>query len=678
MYKLIIAEKPAAARKIASALGHAKFVKSGYVGYYEIPRQNVRIAAAVGHLFGLRAKKSGYPVFDIEWVPIYEISKTSKFAKPYIALLHKLASSTGELIIATDYDIEGELIGLNIMRFIYNKKDASRMKFSTLTKSELQQAFERRSRHIDWGQANAGETRHILDWYYGINLSKAAMAALKSAINGFKTLSIGRVQGPALAILAEREKEIAAFIPKPYWQIFANFKFGRAIHIKERFDSKELAQKIFEKVKDKPAKLIKLNKKAFQIYPPTPFDLTTLQIEAWRAFKIPPARTLEIAQQLYLAALISYPRTSSQKLPPQIGYARILTALGKNEKYTKAAKELLKGKLRPRQGKKTDPAHPAVHPTGELPKNLTKEQAAIYDLIVRRFLAVFGQPAEREQVNLRFDIEGEEFKLALEQTTTLGWLKYYKPYSNLREDTIPKLVRGNIYQQKTELESKKTSPPPRYTPASIVAELEKRNLGTKGTRAQIIDILYQRGYIYGSPIHVSPLGMKVVDVFANYAPEILSEELTREFERALEAIYEGKAKKEKILSRAREIITKLCKEIDQHQREIGLALAEALAQTQKEELARRTLMACPRCHKGDLIVIRSKKSGKRFLACSNYPACKTAYPLPQKGSLRMLKTKCPKCGANLISVKVAGKRAWKLCINCGVQLTKKQSKQKQS
>jgi len=668
---LIIAEKPAAARKIASAFGGAKYVNVGQAGYYEISGRNIKIASAVGHLFGLHTRKQGYPVFDVEWAPVYEISKTSKFAKPYLHLLKKLAGEVEELVIATDYDIEGEVIGLNIVRFIFERKDASRMKFSTLTKNELLKAFEQRLKHLDWGQANAGETRHVLDWYYGINLSKAAMSALRSAINGFKTLSIGRVQGPALAILARREKEIENFVSKPYWQIFANFSFGKAIHEKEKFDSEEQANNIFNKVKDKPACLEKLDKKSTSVFPPVPFDLTTLQMEAWRIFKIPPAKTLEIAQQLYLSALISYPRTSSQKLPPQIGYSRILRSLAKNKKYTKLANSLLQLKqLRPRQGKKSDPAHPAIYPSGELPKNLTKEQSAIYDLIVKRFLATFAEPAERAQIKVLFDIEGERFKMSFEKTVKPGWINFYSPYSNFKEEKIPALDKES-YAQKTSLVKKKTNPPPRYTPASIVAELERKNLGTKGTRAQIIDILYKRGYISGSPISVSPLGMKIVDVFSKFAPEILSEELTRKFEQSLEAIYEGKEKKEKVLEAAKKIIVKICKEIDAHQKEIGLGLAEALAETRKEDLARRTLMKCPKCKKGDLIVIRSRKTGKRFLACTEYPKCKTAYPLPQKGSLRMLKTKCQQCGANLISVKVAGKRAWKLCINCGVQIKKK-------
>lgn len=121
--------------------------------------------------------------------------------------------------MATDYDIEGEVIGLNIVRYICNQQDASRMKFSTLTKTELEQAYENKSPNINWGQAIAGETRHYLDWFYGINLSRALMNAIKTT-GKFKIMSIGRVQGPALHLIVQKEKEIAAFKPKPYWQIF--------------------------------------------------------------------------------------------------------------------------------------------------------------------------------------------------------------------------------------------------------------------------------------------------------------------------------------------------------------------------------------------------------------------------------------------------------------------------
>src|SRR3989338_370308 len=211
-YELVITEKPQAALKISSALG--KSVKRDFHGipYYEVSRdkRKIIVACAVGHLFTLKQMSgSGFPVFDIKWVPNF-MAKKNDFTKKYYDAILKLAKEAGSITIATDYDVEGEVIGMNVVRFICGQKDASRMKFSTLTEEELNKSYEEKSSSLNWGQAIAGETRHYLDWFYGINLSRALMNAVKSA-GAFKIMSIGRVQGPALRLVVEKEKEISAF-----------------------------------------------------------------------------------------------------------------------------------------------------------------------------------------------------------------------------------------------------------------------------------------------------------------------------------------------------------------------------------------------------------------------------------------------------------------------------------
>src|SRR3989344_3841597 len=180
---LIITEKPQAAQKIASALGTPSKKIDKQVSYDEIKKdgKNIIVASAVGHLFGLTYIKGqkGWPIFDVEWSPSYEKSSAA-FTKKYFELLKKLSKKAEEIIIATDYDIEGEVIGWNVLRFICKKDTAKRMKYSTLTKNELVESYEKPMEELDWGQAYAGETRHILDWLYGINLSRALMSAIKT------------------------------------------------------------------------------------------------------------------------------------------------------------------------------------------------------------------------------------------------------------------------------------------------------------------------------------------------------------------------------------------------------------------------------------------------------------------------------------------------------------------
>ncbi|MBI2651169.1 hypothetical protein HYX01_01755 [Candidatus Woesearchaeota archaeon] len=291
MYELIITEKPNAAKKIAEALADGKAIKENINGipYYRITRgkKDIVVACAVGHLYGLaekEKKKWTYPIFDIEWKPAAEVSKKSAFSKNYLNAIKKLAKEANEFTVACDYDQEGSVIGKNIILFACKRKDANRMKFSTLTKPDLVEAYENKSKHLDWPQAIAGNTRHYLDFYNGINYSRALTSSIKTA-GSFKLMSTGRVQGPTLKIIVDREKEIKAFKPVPFWQIELQGIVTNsniiAWHKEDKFWEKEKADKVMEKVKnEKKAFVINAEKKQFQQLAPAPFDLTTF-IPIW-------------------------------------------------------------------------------------------------------------------------------------------------------------------------------------------------------------------------------------------------------------------------------------------------------------------------------------------------------------------------------------------------------------
>ncbi|MEK6816217.1 MAG: DNA topoisomerase, partial [Nanoarchaeota archaeon] len=243
MVELIITEKPSTAKKIAESLADDKLEKSTFnkkVPYYELHhgKNKIIVACAVGHLYNLAEKdKHGwtYPSFDVEWKPSYEGKKGSDYTKNYLNAIISLAKKADKFAVATDYDIEGEVIGYNIIRFACGQKDARRMKFSTTTKEDLRNSYANISPHLDWLQAEAGLTRHQLDWWWGINLSRALTLSIKNATKSFKIMSIGRVQGPALKILAEREKEIKSFVPVPFWQIELNTDKLDAWHVEDKF-----------------------------------------------------------------------------------------------------------------------------------------------------------------------------------------------------------------------------------------------------------------------------------------------------------------------------------------------------------------------------------------------------------------------------------------------------------
>ncbi|MDO8740963.1 MAG: DNA topoisomerase I [Candidatus Woesearchaeota archaeon] len=671
MVELIITEKPAAALKIAEALADGKAIKESNLGvpYYKVThgKNDIIVACAVGHLYGLAEKEKGkwtYPVFDIEWKPTSETNKGAAFSKKYLQTIKKLSKEAKTFTVATDYDIEGEVIGLNVIRFICNQKDAARMKFSTLTKPDLIEAYENKAKTLNWGQAMAGETRHELDWYWGINTSRALTAAIKAG-GMFKIMSSGRVQGPALKIIVDKEKEIKNFKPVPFWQIDLKGNVNKgditALHKEDKFWEKEKAEAVMHKVKSEKKGLVQEVKKTqFNQKAPVPFDLTALQIEAYHIFKIQPKETLEIAQNLYLAGLISYPRTSSQQLPFVLNFKKILKNLSSNESYKKLAQLLLaKEKLIPNNGKKTDPAHPAVHPTGEYPKKIDAREYKIYDLIVKRFFATFGEDAVRETVAVDINVKNEIFIAKGTRTIAKGWHVLYEPYVTLKEEELPPINKSDIVNiDKITMYDKETQPPARFTPASIIKELEKRNLGTKSTRAQIIDTLSQRGYTTGKVIEATDLGIKTVETLEKYSPLILDEELTRHFEEEMEEIREQKKKPKEILEEAKAALIKILNEFKGKEKKIG----EGLKDTYQEQLRQESEIGkCPKCEKGTL-KMRKGRFG-RFIACDQYPECKTTFKLPSSGLIKPSEKICEQCKYPMIMVIMKGKRPQEICIN---------------
>src|SRR3989338_505940 len=559
---LILSEKPSAALKIAEALADKSVTKNVYmkkIPYYELTHngEKIIVACAVGHLYTVTEKnKKGwtYPIFDIEWKASYEVNKGAAFTKPYLQLIQKLSKESQKIVVACDYDVEGEVIGFNIVRFACGKKDAFRMKFSTTTKEDLREAYAQLMKHIDMGQAEAGITRHELDWLFGINLSRALTLSIKNATGMFKILSSGRVQGPALELHTE--------------ELIAKHEQGK-------LDDRKKAEEIYVRCNGKKAVVESLEKEQFRQEPPHPFDLTALQLEAYRVFRIQPKETLEIAQVLYINSYISYPRTSSNQLPESIGYKKVLQKLSQQNQYAPLISTLLKQKeLKPNNGKKKDDAHPAMYPTGEVPGSLEIKEAKVYDLIVKRFLATFAEAAVRETVSVKIDVNQEKFLANGTRTVEENWHMYYRPYVKLEEAEVHVKERQELHIRELKILDKETSPPRRYTPASIIKELEKRNLGTKATRSEIVESLFDRNYLKrGDSIEVTNLGLKTVAVLEKYCPDILDEQLTKDFEKDMNKIRKGKSTKKEVLAHAEVHLLKVLTQFKANEKEIGKELS---------------------------------------------------------------------------------------------------------
>ena len=666
MAVLIIAEKPSVALRIAIALGNnrqRRVILNG-VSYYEIDgeKEKIYIAAAVGHLFTIRqvGTKYGYPVLDVTWAASYEVNKEAYYTKKYVDVFKELASKASMFINACDYDTEGTVIGTNIIRFLCSGMgNARRMKFSTTTIPDLVNAYEN-IMPMDMNNFYAGEARHTLDWLWGINLSRALTSTLEGS--RFKrTMSIGRVQGPTLAMLAQREMEIAKFVPKPFWRVSAMILEVEFANTRGDIFERKIADDSLETTNahsnEAFVESVESNEQLMRPYPP--FDLTGLQLEASRTLRSDPSDTLALAQSLYEKAYISYPRTSSQKLPATLGLPKVIAELAKNPAYEKLAKRLIEEKrFRPNEGFKTDEAHPAIYPTGVMPKGLTPKEEKLYDLIAKRFLACFAAHAKLSKTKAVVAISTERYAANGVTILERGWLEFYE-YARLDEKMLPVLQKGSkVAVTKAYLNELMTQAPRRYGKAMLIAELERRALGTKATRAQIIDTLFKRNYVEGSSIHVTDFGMSVYNALKEYSPMIVDESTTKVLEEDMERIVKGEKTSAEVIEEGKQMLLSALQVFDKNKAEIAKAMSKVL---QEGEVV---LGKCT-TDGGDLVIKRSRL-GKNFVACANYPKCTVTYSLPQDSKIEPTGKICEHCHTPIVKVIRRSRGVFEMCLdsNC--------------
>ena len=668
MHEVIICEKPKSAEKIAQALSsNPNKLKYGKkVSYWEINEKDkkITIISAVGHLYGLAPKNQKEKVyFDLKWVPAYESQKNLNYVKDYVYAIKKLAKDADKYIHACDYDIEGTLIGFNALKYACGENsigNTTRMKFSTLTKKDLLEAYNNQI-ELDIHQVDGGIARHIVDFYFGVNISRALTGAVRKAKYRYLQLSAGRVQTPTLSILVDREKIIQEFVPEPYWLIKAllDNKGEKedivADHVEGKIFDKDRAEKIFKGCQGADATVNKVKITETTRKPPIPFNLGGLQSEAHTVFGFSPKKTQTIAQNLYTEGYASYPRTSSQKLPESLEFDKIFKQLSSNAAFKKHIDKLPQ-KTKPNEGKKTDAAHPAIHPTGIIPKKLDTDSRKIYELIVYRFISVFSEDSKLETLRCDLSVDQEKFFFKRKRVSYMGWLSHY-PFRKIEEDIFPSLEKGDKIKVNEILsEEKETKPPARYNEASLIKELEKRELGTKATRADIIAKLYDRKYISGKKIEVNQLGMNIIDNLREYCKNLTSEELTRDLQKELEGIMNNEISKDKVVEDAKKEVLDILADIDKNNLKIGEGLYNAYQES-------RVVGECA-CG-GNLVVRFSPKTKSSFVGCSNYPDCNNIYSLP-KGA-EVLRGKCEKCGLPTIAFG-KGKSRRKACLDpkCGV------------
>lgn len=556
-YVLVIAEKPKAADKIAAALNLSiKKVINGvrvWSGFFNGRR--LLVAPAVGHLFSLDTEESGFPVFTYKWVPRWLVEKESRYARKYYEVLKSLARDASEYVNACDYDIEGSVIGYLIIKNFGDLSRSRRAKFSSLTQEELVSAFKN-LQPLDVKMVEAGLCRHEIDWIWGINVSRALMSFYKKVFSSFKVLSAGRVQTPTLIEVFKKHVERESFVPEVRFSISMKLKIGDGeLNVRSDFGkdlSEEEANSLRLAIKRAgKARVVNVKSRIEVLRPPPPFNLPDLQYEAYRIAKISPAETLNIAESLYLDQLISYPRTNSQKLPKTLNHRTILKNLSALQTYKEYVSELLKKpSLIPVEGVKEDPAHPAIHPTGYLPRETLKDkERIIYDLIVRRYLASLSDEAQLRISTYVLKVLDLELVITSQELVRENWLRIY----NYKKVSTTKKFFLRLGEEVPILDVRvvKTfsKPPATYTKSSLLEWMEKSGIGTEATRAEIIETLFKRGYLKqtASGIDITELGSVVSTISANLFSELSSVQLTREVEEKLNKIIVGETSREEVV-----------------------------------------------------------------------------------------------------------------------------------
>ena len=633
---LVLAEKPSVGRDIARVLG-CKNEKNGY-----IEGNKYIVTWALGHLVTLADPETydkKYKSWDMSDLPILPkdlktvvIKKSAKQFNTVKAQLNR--NDVSEVVIATDAGREGELVARWIIEKAHIKKPIKRLWISSSTDKAIKEGFTKLKDAKEYNNLYySAIARAEADWIVGINATRALTTKYNAS------LSCGRVQTPTLAMILKREDEIRNFKPKDYYTLdILTEKGGNYLklswHDKNNSTStfnKEKIENIKKKVLNKDLKIVDVKKSNKKKYAPSLYDLTELQRDANKMFGYSAKETLSIMQKLYEHhKVLTYPRTDSRYLTDDIvdTLKDRIKAVNTSE-YSKVCMKLLKTKIKPNKSfvdnsKVTD--HHAIIPTEErvFLGDLSDKERKIYDLVVKRFLSVLCPPFEYEQTTIKGSCEGETFTAKGNKIIKLGWRENYTVDDNETYDGIIDINVDEVLKvESVKIENKKTNPPSYLNEATLLTEMEKHNLGTVATRADIIEKLFNSFFVEmkNKEIHITSKGRQLLDL----APKDLkSPELTAKWEKTLNDISKGKSKKNEFLNEMKNYSKTIVKEIKNSENKF-----------KHDNLTRNK---CPECGKFMLEV--NGKRGK-MLVCEDRE-CNTRKLISQTTNAR-----CPNCHKRL-------------------------------
>lgn len=660
---LVIVESPAKSKTIEKYLGKEYVVTS-----------------SKGHIRDLSTSGVGGFGVDIEnnFKPKYKIMRDKR---PVIKELKALAKKAEKVYLATDPDREGEAISWHLYDVLgLDDESYERIVFHEITKPAVLKAFQH-GRKIDQDLVHSQESRRILDRIIGFSLSKLLQKKIGSK-------SAGRVQSVALKLIVDREKEIQAFIPEEYWEVYINFtKAKQEIKAKLIHDQNgKIALKNEQEVKNivnnltGEYKISDIQTKQSFRNPKAPFITSTLQQEASSKFNYTAKRTMMIAQRLYegieledeRVGLITYMRTDSTRL------SNDFLETAKEFVYSKYGEEYYSGyNQQAPKGKNIQDAHEAIRPSNlkytpeSVKRYLSNDEYKLYSLIYYRAVSAVMKPAEFEDTKLTIENNNYFFEVNGKRLVFEGYLKAYGEYEKDNDNTLPEFIIGEVLEDvKLQEEQKFTSPPSRYSEARLIRQMEELGIGRPSTYSVTVDTLKQRRYVKMDKKMFIPTeqGILTAEKLEEYFSTIINVKYTAQMEERLDLISEGKRvwyqeinefynKFMPLLEFANEnmekiypkILDDLCPECGKNlvirrgpYGEFvacsGFPSCRYIRKEKKEEI--KTGITCPVCNEGEIVErvsSRGRSRGQKFYACNRYPACKTTFSeLPTTGELANL------------------------------------------
>ncbi len=664
MRKIIIAEKAIAAKRISDILSSGKakqekfskkFSAYKWDGFVTVPLSGHIVQADFPPKYSSWSKNKVKDLLKADIIQNVSMPGIAKY-------LEKVGKNADEVIIATDNDREGELIGREGLEFVKAKNPKVKVRralFSAITEEDIQGAFKNLKK-LDDDLADSAEARRNIDLLWG-----AALTRLVSALGhrfGNSYLSVGRVQTPVLRMIVDRAKQRQRFKPEKYWELKAKLfkkKVFEAEHKGVFKDGKEVKKILSKNIKKMTVKSFKVSQR--KVPRPAPFNTTAFLRTCHNEFGYSPANSMRIAEHLYVRGFISYPRTSNTVYPKSLNLKKILSKLSRQYEH---AKDFIGKDLNPSRGSKKTTDHPPIHPVG-LPKKIGSQEKKVYELIVKRFFATLSEDGLEKRTRIKFDAKGHEFVSNGMIITKKGWMKYYDFYKP-KEFALPEMLEGDkVDVKKLWSDEKETQPPNRYGASTLLKIMDEKNLGTKSTRHSILQKIVYRGYVEPKTFEPNHIGFALIHILKKNCEDITNPYMTSELESEMEKIAGGKRSKDYVINHSKKGLLTAINKLESKEKVVSKELREAL----KEDLI---ICPCPKCGVGNMRVIRSRRTGKRFCGCSNYPKCSNGWPLPQKGGLYVTDKLCKDCGVKIVEIRY-GRRPWRFCpnINCPGKKDKK-------